>query len=342
MHDRSVARQRSERGPRRGAPHAALARRIGFDETGRGQARARRHRSSRPTSSSMARAAKLLVWRRCRRRRAWASKCSRSTAGPGMANVAACLRDGYSTAGSAGQRPGRDVAACPLRRHRFAARASGPRAGPVVPEMLAASGRPPAPGHSGWRRLRRPSPGEGVAATPGPSPPSGDGRTCCWSPTAWATGPAAAEASAAAVRLFDRTAATPAPNQHATASMRGLRAHARRRRRGRDAATPHENIGVFAGVGNIGGVHHRRQAEPERAWCRTTARLGINARKVQSVRVPVPPRRAAGPALGRALDELALDRYPGLPAPHPTLIAAVLYRDSPPRPRRRDRAGRPR
>ncbi len=41
--------------------------------------------------------------------------------GAGMSNVAACLEDGYSSAGTAGPRPGVRRPAIPLRRHRFVA-----------------------------------------------------------------------------------------------------------------------------------------------------------------------------------------------------------------------------
>ena len=103
---------------------------------------------------------------RCARRdgAAPASRCSRSTGAPGMATSTACLRDGYSTAGSPGTGLGAigawpprfDVYSRPAGRHRASLARS------------VAAPAPPAHGRARDRRGQRAQAGRGrSAATPG-------------------------------------------------------------------------------------------------------------------------------------------------------------------------------
>ena len=124
---------------------AALARALGFDETGCGQVAlvvteaatnlVKHARDGAPASCGR--------WSRTRRS---GIEILALDKGPGMADLGRCLRDGFSTAGTPGHRPGGHRPPVGLRRHLLRLPAAAPPCWP-------ACGRAHAP--AGERALRR-------------------------------------------------------------------------------------------------------------------------------------------------------------------------------------------
>ena len=144
-------------------------------------------------------------------------------------------------------------------------------------------------------------------------------------------GPAAAEASLEAVRVFQEK-----PHLSPTAMIEAAHA-ALRHTRGAAVALaevdiPHQVV-RFAGVGNIAGVisfgyaQDRLPSGGSRNMVSHNGTVGHRVRKIQEFTYPWPE----GALLVIHSDGLAtrwsLDRYPGLARRHPSLIAGVLYRD---------------
>ncbi len=260
--------------------------------------------------------------------------------GPGMANVAACLRDGHSTAGSAGIGLG------------------------AVRRLSAQFDIHSAPGQGTalWSRLWN-----GAAPSPSPSPSQGlqigavclplRGEAACGD--AWAVqagpgstrilvadglghGPDAAAAAARAVALFAAPLQrSPAEWLHALhAGLRGSRGaavavaelvHGTNGMTGMTGTTgttgptgPTELR--FAGVGNVCALLLAADGSTRRLVSHNGT-AGVEARTVQQFSCPWP----AGSLLVLHSDGLAthwkMTDWPGLTQRHPALIAGVLYRD---------------
>lgn len=241
--------------------------------------------------------------------------------GPGMVNVAACLRDGYSTAGSLGQGLG-----AIQRQSQYFDLYSAPGQGTALLAQLWASrtGLPPAsPGSAptfAYGVICRPKPGEQA---------NGDGwrlhltrdRCHVLLCDALGHGPDAAVVTTRGLAIFDAEPTRPALNQVAAIhqALKGTRGAAIA------VATVAGNSVDFVGIGNISG----------RVWLDGNARhllsqhgiAGHQARKLQAF----PQSWANGGLLLLHSDGLgtrwALESYPGLRHRHPSLIAGVLYRD---------------
>lgn len=250
--------------------------------------------------------------------------------GPGMANVAECLRDGYSTTGSLGQGLG---AIQRLSTHFDLY--SAPGLGTALRVELWA--RPPAPA-AAMRfvhgAISRPKPGEAIC---------GDG----WTLHAHATGctllvcdglghgPDAAAATHQALRTF-----LAQPTRPPTVQVEAIHT-ALRTTRGAAVAiaaiaadSPSGDMtnsepaadGVeFVGLGNISGRVITDEAA--RHLLSQNGIAGHQARKIQGF----PQRWAKDALLILHSDGLGtrwnIDSYPGLRQRHPSLIAGVLYRD---------------
>ncbi|HKG92507.1 MAG TPA: ATP-binding protein [Gemmatimonadaceae bacterium] len=239
--------------------------------------------------------------------------------GPGIPDMGAAMRDGFSTGGTAGGGLGAierlstsfDIYSTPAGGTALLARFAAPRA-------------PAAEG--GWLRV-------GVTAVPHPAE-----RVCG---DAWATemgadrallmiadglghGQSAADAAQAAVRTFreHRARTLPAIVQSMHAALRGTRGAAV------GVAEVDRAAGLvrFAGVGNIAAAV-LGAGVPSRSLISYNGIVGHEMRKVQEVSVPW----ARDAVLVMHSDGLQtswkLDRYPGLVRHDPTLAAAVLYRD---------------
>lgn len=237
--------------------------------------------------------------------------------GPGIANVGASLRDGYSTAGSMGtglgalaraaesfdlySQPGRGTA---LRLEVWAAAASAP------PDVLE------------WGAVCLPKSGEVVPGDAWAMEGSGDYRTILVA-DGLGHGPDAARSARAATEAFaGNPSASPAMlMQISHAALAGTRGAAG----GAARVILPEGRGTFAGVGNI--ACRVETAGERRQLVSHSGTLGHVMRRVQEFEFAFPP----GALLILHSDGLAthwaIADYPGLMAKHAGLIAAVLYRD---------------
>lgn len=251
--------------------------------------------------------------------------------GPGMRNVQACLRDGYSTAGSLGTGLG---AICRLASHWDIY--SVPDFGTALLVQVtwppaAWSSRPAAPPLS---RSRNGAGGlnVGVVCLPMTGERAcGDGWAIVGQPDGsliivadgLGHGPQAAEAAQEAIRIL-RACPTAAPELLLESMHRGLRP-TRGAAVGIAAVDRRQSAVTFVGVGNIAGTI----VTPEKSH-RLLSHNGIvghQMRKVQAFTYPWSEQALLilhSDGLGSRWD---LAAYPGLARRHPGLIAGVLYRD---------------
>lgn len=237
--------------------------------------------------------------------------------GPGIANVAAAMRDGFSTAGSNGIGLGAVArAADQFDLH------SQPEVGTVVlarvlaqPESAAAV--------SAFGAVCLACPGEHV---------SGDswsvreerGRRVVLVVDGLGHGPAAAAAANESVRLFREGGVDASPAEVVQRLHAGLRAT-----RGAALAVaeldPGRRLLRYAGIGNIAGTILAGGATRSLVSHHGTA--GHDARRIQEFSYPLP----RGATLVMHSDGLTgrwtTERYPGLLGHHPATLAAVLLRD---------------
>jgi anti-sigma regulatory factor (Ser/Thr protein kinase) len=239
--------------------------------------------------------------------------------GPGMANVAHCLRDGYSTAGTPGTGlgavsrlagtfdihsvPGVGTAILARVRSRPAAepaRQGGPAVGAVC---LAKAGE--SVSGDAWATAQR------------------DGRAVFLVTDGLGHGPGAAEASTAAVEAFE---------QHLDEAPEGLlKAIHAALRPTRGAAAAVAEIGAdrqtvrFAGVGNIAGAIITGAGE--RHMVSHNGILGHDVRKFQEFAYPLPADALMVMHSDGLLTQWGFARYPSLRSRDPGLVAGVLYRD---------------
>ncbi len=270
--------------------------------------------------------------------------------GPGMANVAECLRDGYSTTGSLGQGLGAirrlstyfDLYSTTSSGNSVRTRvgtSAGNNGGTVLLVHLAAQ--------SATRRLPATATGEnqasaqpfvyGVICRPKPGETvSGDGWTVHWQPQrglflvsdGLGHGPDAGAASQQAIRTFQAQ-----PTRNATSQLESIHAALHGTRgaaialvdvvaSGSPAAEPSVN---FIGVGNISG--RVLIEENTRHLLSQNGIVGHQMRKIQQFT----ERWSKDALLVLSSDGLGtrwtFDGYPGLRYRHPSLIAGVLYRD---------------
>lgn len=237
--------------------------------------------------------------------------------GPGMSDVGSCLSDGYSTAGTAGKGFG----AIARLSHQIDV-ASWPGLGTAVLSRLR-RGQPNGELTTVPRTgaVSVPKPGEQVcgdswSVSCGPEGPTllvADGL---------GHGPDAAEAAVEAVRLFHRFGKhrLPALLDYIHGGLRATRGAAV------SLARLEENSGkiAFAGIGNVSGVLLANGGLRRMVSMPGTA--GHNARKIQSFDYPFPSGLVILHSDG-LVSSWTLEKYPDLPARHPSLIAAVLYRD---------------
>jgi anti-sigma regulatory factor (Ser/Thr protein kinase) len=237
--------------------------------------------------------------------------------GPGMSNVAASLADGYSTAGTAGKGLGAVV-----RQSHFVDVASWPGIGTAILARLK-RGQPPEGfvDNSKVGAVAVPMPGQdvcgdswSVAAVPE--------QTTVMVADGLGHGPEAAEASVEAVRLFHRFSGHTAPMlleyvHGGLRSTRGAAISVARLQTGSGKLT-------FSGVGNVAGVIFANG--DLRRMISMPGTAGHSVRKIQALEYPFTTGLVILHSDGIA-SSWTLERYPNLAARHPTLIAAVLYRD---------------
>ena len=236
--------------------------------------------------------------------------------GPGIYNLQESLRDGHSTSSS----PGTGLGAVRRQSHVFAI-ASWPGIGTAILARLQ-PGRPKDITAALWGALTLPKPGEDVCGDAYCVRADRAGRTILMA-DGLGHGVQAAHAADEAVRLFRRHE-TASPGAIVEALHAGLRPT-----RGAAVAVARLDLArgvvVFAGVGNVasaaitGGQIRRMVSHNGTA--------GHQARRIQEFEYPFTPESLLIMHSDGLASSWSLDRYPGLASTHPTLIAAVLYRD---------------
>jgi anti-sigma regulatory factor (Ser/Thr protein kinase) len=237
--------------------------------------------------------------------------------GPGITNVVASLADGYSTAGTAGKGLGAVV-----RSSHFVDIASWPGNGTAILARLK-PGQPPE-GSSDTSRIGAvsvPKLGEDICGDSwGVS--VGPEETTLLVADGLGHGPEAAAAAVEAVRLFNRFNGHRAPVllEYIHGGLRATRGAAVSIAR----FQPANGKMIYSGVGNVAGVLATNGELRRMVSMPGTA--GHNARKIQAFEYPFTAGLVILHSDGIA-SSWTLERYPNLVARHPTLIAAVLYRD---------------
>lgn len=238
--------------------------------------------------------------------------------GPGMENVAACMRDGYSTAGS----PGTGLGAV----HRLAHRCeiySGRDVGTAVLARL--SNGAARTGDVSFGAICLPKLGEDYCGDGYDVATDGlQGRVLL--ADGLGHGPLAADAADAAIAAFAGSDPQQEPAQTLT-----IVHHALRGTRGAAVAIaaidPRQSVVHYAGVGNISACIIAPASDTMRRLISQNGTAGVEIRKVHQYSYPWP----RGASLIMHSDGLAtqwqLSRYPGLIARDPALVAGVLYRD---------------
>lgn len=238
--------------------------------------------------------------------------------GAGMSNVTACLEDGYSSAGTAGHGLGSVI-----RQSHYIDIGSWPGLGTAVLARLA-PGKPEAakpPTGPTWGGISIPKAGEDVCGDAWSVSNVGGVRTLLLA-DGLGHGPDAAEASVEAVRLFHRYNGHTITNliDYVHGGLRATRGAAVSIARYEAAA---KKI-TFSGIGNVAGLITTAGETKRMVTMAGTA--GFNVRKIQSFDYPFERGLVILYSDGLA-SSWTIDRYTNLAALHPTLIAAILYRD---------------
>lgn len=238
--------------------------------------------------------------------------------GAGMSNVGACLEDGYSSAGTAGRGLGAVV-----RQSHFVDIGSWPGVGTAVLARIApgapASVKPPTVPM--WGGVSIPKAGQDVCGDSWSVSNAGNVRTLLVV-DGLGHGPEAAEAAVEAVRLFHRYNGHTITDliDYIHGGLRGTRGAAVSIARFDPVA---KNIN-FAGIGNVAGVIITAGETKRMVSMAGTA--GYNTRKIRAFDYPFEHGLIVLHSDGLA-SSWTIDRYPNLAALHPSLIAAILYRD---------------
>jgi hypothetical protein len=210
-----------------------------------------------------------------------------------------------------------------MRQSHLVDIASWPDLGTGVLARIQPGGADPQPvaSRTGWGAVSVPMPGETVCGDSWTVSESGADLTL-FVADGLGHGPDAAEASVEAVRLFQRY------NGHLVPTLLDYVHGGLRTTRGAAVSIARFDAKsrkiIFAGVGNVAGV--LAAGDNLRRMVSMPGTAGHVARKIQSFEYPF----AAGLVILHS-DGLStnwtLARYPNLQKAHPTLIAAILYRD---------------
>lgn len=297
----------------------AMASRAGFDETGRGKV-ALVATEAATNLAKYAPGGEILI-----QALEWGSlgglEILSVDNGPGMVDVGRCLADGYSTSGS----PGNGLGAIGRLAHQFDVY-SRPGDGTAIIARIW-SGPPPEAGRAGGLEfgcVNLPVDGEFVCGDSW-AVAQVEGRDLVLVVDGLGHGPQAAEAADEAVRVFG-SRAWQGPGEVVQAAHAALRST-----RGAALAVAQLDRGrgqvLFSGVGNVGGVILDPAEGRRTSLVSHNGTVGHMVRKVQEFAYPW----SRGSLLVMSSDGLGtrwdLERYAGLAARHPGLVAGVLYRD---------------
>jgi anti-sigma regulatory factor (Ser/Thr protein kinase) len=232
--------------------------------------------------------------------------------GPGMADPERCMRDGYSTNGTSGNGLGavqRLSETCEVYSRRGS--------GTVVVSRIGA----PEDGGSPFGVINLPYPGEVVCGDAWSVSDRSDGLSLIVV-DGLGHGPHAAAASAAAIEAFeDSPAATP------TAIIE--RAHSRMTatRGGAVAIARYDGSAMlrYGSVGNIAGTLFA-DGKP-RGLSSQNGTVGAQIRHLRTEDYPCPPGSLLVLHSDGLTSRWTADPYPGVTLRHPSILAALLYRD---------------
>jgi anti-sigma regulatory factor (Ser/Thr protein kinase) len=239
--------------------------------------------------------------------------------GPGMASISQCLRDGYSTAGTAGNGLGAIA-----RLSQLFEVYSVPGRGTVLLSQLWANPVPfhPSPTPMGYGVINRPKPGQEVCGDSW-AVEQLSGRSLFFLADGLGHGPDAAIASQDAVRAF-RKHRMRRPKEIIEAVHAALHGT-----RGAAAAIAEIDIVkqevCYAGIGNIAGTIVTPALS--QSMVSHNGIVGHQMRKVQEFLYPWPPNALLVLHSDGLSGRWQLEGYAGLTVRHPGLIAGVLYRD---------------
>ena len=238
--------------------------------------------------------------------------------GAGMSNVAACLEDGYSSAGTAGRGLGAVV-----RQSHFVDIGSWPGLGTAVLARVAPGksplGKPPT--SATWGGVSIAKTGQNVCGDAWSVSNTGNVRTLLVA-DGLGHGSEAAEASVEAIRLFHRY------NGHSVSNVIDYIHSGLRSTRGAAVSIarfdPATKTITFSGIGNVAGMLASNGETKRMVSMAGTA--GYTARKIQSFDYPFERGLLILYSDGLA-SSWSIDRYHNLASLHPSLIAGILYRD---------------
>ncbi len=237
--------------------------------------------------------------------------------GPGIVNLVQSLRDGISTAGTAGT----GLGAMHRLADEFDAYTAG-GAGAAIYMCLWGSQRPPA----------KPALQIGAVCVPvAGEEECGDAWAFAWEgeiatilvADGLGHGPDAALASHAAVKTLQAY-----PGRRPEALMQSMH-EAMRPTRGAAVAVMELQLGLdqvnFVGVGNISACV--ADGATRKQLVSHNGIVGNNMRKLQQFSIPCPKGAVCILCSDGITTQWDLDKYPGLFGRHPALIAGVIYRD---------------
>jgi anti-sigma regulatory factor (Ser/Thr protein kinase) len=237
--------------------------------------------------------------------------------GPGMANLAACLRDGFSTSGTTGT----GLGAISRLATRFDIH-SVPGAGTALMAAVTRGRRAPRSELFDVGGVSVPAPEETVCGDAWAVAAVADGIKVIVV-DGLGHGPLAHDAAEAAVRAFRSAIARPLPEalervHDALRSTRGAAVALA-------AIDVRRRVVTFTGIGNITGAV--LGDGPARHMVSHGGIAGHGAVRIQPFTYPWPERGMLVMCSDGITTQWSLDPYPGLRQRDPALIAGVLYRD---------------
>jgi anti-sigma regulatory factor (Ser/Thr protein kinase) len=237
--------------------------------------------------------------------------------GPGMADIAACVQDGYSTAGSAGQ----GLGAVKRQSQTFDVVSSTRSGSGVLARVRPRSIANPSI-DAGFGAVSLPKPGEEVCGDAWCAVP-GAGGCQVLIIDGLGHGAEAARAAGEGVRLF-REHVGEAPETIVQQLHAGLR-HTRGAAVAVASIQPREGRIRFCGLGNIAGCIIDSSGVHRTVSLSGTA--GLSASRIHAFEYPLEAPFIVVLHTDGLVTNWSSDRYPELLNHHPTLIAGVLYRD---------------
>jgi anti-sigma regulatory factor (Ser/Thr protein kinase) len=236
--------------------------------------------------------------------------------GPGIKDIGQCMRDGFSTTGTAGNGLGA------VRRMSDEFDVYSDRSGTVIVSRLIAKSDASPKTSFHWGAISVAVKGEEVCGDSW-RVHARNGHLGIMVADGLGHGPLAAEASGQAIEVFDR-ASTTEPVSVIESAHQAL---SRTRGAAVAVARVHKERGLlnYAGVGNISGA--LLNGATSRGLVSHNGTAGLLVPRVQQFDYPCGERDVLVMHSDGLTSRWTLEQYPGLQSRHPSVIAGVLYRD---------------